>query len=87
MLAHLDDAFASLPHNPDAFARHLGRAQLRWEQENARTEPDARTWALVRTLVLARHARLLDLYPAFARWVTDPESPSPLDGEGASESS
>lgn len=83
MLAHLDDAFASLPLNPDAFARHLGRAQLRWEQEHARTEPDARTWALVRMLVLARHARLLAMYPTLARWVLDQSGPPPSGADGS----
>lgn len=76
MLAHLDDAFASLPTNPHAFARHVGRAQMRWEQEHARSEqdaraePDARAWALVKMLIATRHVRLLAVYPALAHWVS-----------------
>ena len=97
-LAHLDDAFASLPVNPDAFLRHLGRARMRWEQDarseseharseqGARAEPDARTWALVKMLVCARHARLLAMYPALAHWVScvdhgPPDGASVNDGE------
>lgn len=88
-LAHLDDAFASLPVNPDAFLRHLGRAQMRWEQEHARAEPDARTWALAKMLICARHARLLAMYPALAHWVScvdhgPPDGASVNDDERAS---